>query len=320
MVTGCGYNPGEDFEKGRKQVSISLVASSIMEPAIGDEIREWNSWRGVHSMGSVTVVGRYDASSKITNELLANSGTGVQLALLGSDGDRKRLVRAGLAGERNRELAKFGVIARTPLVIVTAAGNPSNLHELTDLARPDLKVLLPLPNDSSLGQWTIIALWQLLLQQNGGSADAAKQALAIFKQNATKKPANAHQALQALKDGAGVAMIAYEADALEYVKNEASQELTVITPTRTMMCDFVICFMDSIPDEDKAIAATDFVSYLSSEAGQRILIRHYFNSPLFPEMNPPTRYAKVKTVLHIDDFGGFELMKEQIVDGIWAKL
>jgi sulfate transport system substrate-binding protein len=319
-MVGCGYNPGQDSEAGRKQVTITLVGSSILEPAIKDVTTEWNSWRGVNSMGSVTVNSKYDASSKLTNELLDTKGNGVELAILGSDAERKRLERAGLAGERNRQLASFGMIAQTPLVIVTTAGNPSNLHELTDLCRPNLKVLLPSPQDSSLGQWTLIALYQLLLQQNAGNEDAAKLGLANFKRNVIKQPANAHQALQTLKEGGGVALIAYEADALEFVKAEASQELTVVTPTKTMMCDFVICLLDSIPNEDEAIAATDFVSYLSAEAGQRIFIRHYFNSPLFPEMNPPTRYANVKSMLHIDDFGGFELAKKEIVDGIWTNL
>jgi len=319
-LAGCGYNPGQDFEAGRKQVTIKLVGSSILEPAIKDITGEWNTWRGLNGMGSVTVVGKYDASSKLTNELLDTKGSGVELAILGSDADRKRLERAGLAGKRNRQLASFGVVVQTPLVIVTVAGNPSNLHELADLTRPDLKVLLPIPQDSSLGQWTLIALYQILLQQNAGNEDAARQGLANFKRNVVKQPASARQALQVLKEGGGNALIAYEADALEFVRAEASQELTIVTPTRTMMCDFVICLMDNIPDVDKAIAATDFVSYLSSEAGQRIFARHYFNSPLFPEMNPPTRYANVKTMLHIDDFGGFELAKKEIVDGIWAKL
>lgn len=319
-LLSCGYNPGQDSEAGRKQVTITLFGSSILEPAIKDLTENWNAWRGVNSMGSVTVDGRYDASTKLTNELLDTKGNGVELAILGSDAERKRLERAGLAGERNRPLAKFGVVAQTPLVIVTTAGNPSNLRELTDLCRPNLKVLLPSSQDSSLGQWTLIALYQLLLQQNAGNEDAAKLGLASFKRNVIKQPANAHQALVELKDSGGVAMIAYEADALEFVKAEAIQELTIITPTKTMICDFVICLLDSIPDEDEAIVTTDFVSYLSAEAGQRIFIRHYFNSPLFPDMNPPTRYANVKTMLHIDDFGGFELAKKEIVDGIWANL
>jgi sulfate/thiosulfate transport system substrate-binding protein len=319
-VVGCGYNPGQDSEAGKKQIIINMVGSSILEPVIKDLTENWNAWRGLNGMGSVTVEGNYDASTKLTDELLESKGKGMALAILGSDADRKRLERAGLAGERNRPLAKFGVVAQTPLVIVTAAGNPSDLHELTDLTRPNLKVLLPSPTDSSLGQWTIITLYHLLLQQNAGNENAARLGLTNFKRNATKQPANAHQALQTLKEGGGVALIAYEADALEFIKAEASQELAIVTPTKTMMCDFVICLLDNIPDKDEAIAVTDFVSYLSAEAGQRIFIRHYFNSPIFPEMNPPTRYANVKSMLHIDDFGGFELAKKEIVEGIWANL
>src|SRR5260370_38519835 len=60
------------------------------------------------------------------------------------------------------------------IVFLVRKGNPKNIHDWGDLARPGISVITPSPKTSGGARWNYLAAWAWALKQPGGSDAAAE--------------------------------------------------------------------------------------------------------------------------------------------------
>lgn len=72
------------------------------------------------------------------------------------------------------------------VVYLVRKGNPKQVKDWVDLAKPDIKVIIPNPKTSGNGRYTYLAAWGAVIKKGGNEAQARELVGKIFKIYATK--------------------------------------------------------------------------------------------------------------------------------------
>lgn len=204
------------------------------------------------------------------------------------------------------------VIGVTPMVIVTRPGNPLDIHDFGDLARPGLRLLHADPRRSGAGEWAMLAEYGSVQLAAGDDAAAAAQLGAIWRNVRVLGP-SARATLTLFELGAGDALVTYEQDAL--LALERGVALDIVIPPRTIIAEPVAIIVDANVTRAERPVAGAFVRYLLGDEGQRRFAQ-YHQRPVAEESLtfPPLLHP-----FTVEDLGGWSHAYHQIVETLWQR-
>ncbi len=239
-----------------------------------------------------------------------------QLALLSLESDAERLADAGVVPDGSwRSLPNAGVVNRTPFVILVRPGNPKNIHDFDDLARPGIRVVHADPLTSGGASWAILAEYGAAALAPGGSAEDGERLLSGIWKNVIAQAASARAARTQFDNGFGDALITYEQEALaDRARGRLHAE--VIYPKRTVFSEHTLVVVDRNVAAADRPAVSALVRFLFSEEAQKLFVRNGFRSVEERWNNDPA-FGRIEQPFFVADFGGWERAKREIVDGIW---
>jgi sulfate transport system substrate-binding protein len=93
----------------------------------------------------------------VTNQIL--QGAPADLAILSIERDAQRLMQGKATTTDWHSLPNNGIVNRTPFIILVRKGNPKQITDFPDLAKPGVKVIHPDPVSSGGAQWSILAMY-----------------------------------------------------------------------------------------------------------------------------------------------------------------
>lgn len=206
--------------------------------------------------GAFTAIGREFESAnpgvKVTFNFAASSALAQQV-LDGAPADV-------FASADEASLAKLevrgAVFARNRLVIVTQPGNPRKIRRLADLAATD----------------GVVSMCGLTVPCGSYAAEALRKAGVTIAESRVSRGQNVAVALTAVTQGDAVAGVVYATDA----RGAGRRVTTVAIPAaQNAIATYPIAVLRQPPTR----AAQDFVAYVRSDAGQRVLARFGFLKP-----------------------------------------
>jgi sulfate/thiosulfate-binding protein len=262
----------------------------------------------------IEIVGSFAGSGTVTNQIIL--GVPAQLALLSLESDAKRLADAGVVKAGSwRSLPNAGVVNRTPFVILVRPGNPKNIHDFEDLARPGIGVVHADPLTSGGASWAILAEYGAGALAPGGSPEAGERLLSGIWKNVIAQAASARAARTQFDNGFGDALITYEQEALAD-RARGRLKADVVYPKRTVLSEHTLVVLDHnvSPADHPAVLA--LARFLWSEEAQKLFVRHGFRS-VEERWNDDPAFGRIEQPFLVADFGGWERAKREIVDGIW---
>src|SRR5688572_27452969 len=289
----------------------SILGEVMNQDAFPAFQREWQAKTGER----VELVSSFAGSGTITNQLIM--GVPAQMALLSLELDAQRLADAGVtAPESWRQLPNQGVVNRTPFIILVRPGNPKGIRDFMDLARPGVQVVHPDPMTSGGANWAIIAEYGAGMRARPNDPNAGYELLLGIWRNVVAQAASARAARTQFEHGFGDALITYEQEVL---RDRALGRLKgqIIYPRSTISSEHTLVEIKrNIEPEDRALVDA-FVAFLWSEPAQRIFVEHGFRSvdDRLNAENP--NFGKITDPFLIEDFGGWQQAKREIVDSIW---
>ena len=126
------------------------------------------------------------------------------------------LVERGLVAPDWSQRPHGGIVCRSLVVLAVRDGNPRNVRDWADLARPGIVVVTPDPAQSGGGLWNVCALYGAALRGHAGvpagDVEAAAGFVARVLANASCRHASASDAYAAFRGGAGDVAITYESE------------------------------------------------------------------------------------------------------------
>lgn len=285
---------------------------------------------GSSSGGKVAIVGfsvlkpGYDAVEKAFQA--TPDGKGVTFsASYGASGSQSKAVSSGqpadyvgfsIGSDLTKLVPKFvdpawnagptkGIGTSSVVVIAVRPGNPLHIKGWDDLVKPGVKIVTPDPATSGSAKWNILAAYEHKLQTGGSEADAKAYLTSFFK-NVVAKPDSGADATTAFLQGTGNVLLSYENEAI--AAKQAGKKLDYVVPTDTFKIQNPVAVTKTASP-----AASKFLSYVESDAGQKVLASKGFrplNDADVPASvtgaNDPSKpFPAVTKLASIADLGGW---------------
>jgi sulfate/thiosulfate transport system substrate-binding protein len=307
---GCGGAGSKTRGK-----TLTIAAYTVTREVLGREIIP--GFKQSFAGGPVQVEESYEASGAQTRSLI--SGFEGDVALLSMSSDMEKLVKAKLITHDWKTGPGKGMVSRSLVVFVVRKGNPKGLRDWPDLTRPGVEVLTPNPETSGGARWNITAICADALKQRG--LEAALQILAAVRANVIKMDKSGRESMTTFEFGIGDVAITYENEARARLARDA--DIEIVIPRSTVLIENPAAVLDVYVDRNGTRALAEaFVTYLTSDDGQRAFVRHGFR-PVVPKIEAESRaqFGQPERLYTIQDLGGWKSVGQTLFDkdGLWAQ-
>jgi sulfate transport system substrate-binding protein len=205
------------------------------------------------------------------------------------------------------------------IVFLVRKGNPKNIRDWGDLAKPGIGVITPNPKTSGGARWNYLAAWAWALKQPGGNEQKARELLAAIYKNVPVLDSGARGSTTTFVErGLGDVLIAWENEAQLAVNEIGKDKFEIVAPSLSILAEPPVAVVDKVVEKrGTRLTAQAYLDYLYSEAGQEIAAKHYYR-PRDAKVAAKyaARFPKIKLVTIDDSFGGWQkAQKAHFADG-----
>lgn len=195
------------------------------------------------------------------------------------------------------------------IVFLVRKGNPKNIKDWNDLAKPGIEVVTPNPKTSGGARWNFLAAWGYALKQPGGNDQKARELVTNIYKNVKVLDSGARGSLTTFTErGIGDVLISWENEAYLSIKELGPDKFDIVTPSLSILAEPSVAVVDKVVDKKGTRkVATAYLEYLYSPIGQEIAARHYYrprNKEIAAKYSG--NFAKVKLFTIDQVFGGWD--------------
>jgi sulfate transport system substrate-binding protein len=287
---------------------VAIVGFSVLKPGYDAVEKAFQATPGGKGVSFSASYGASGSQSKAVA-----SGQPADYVGLSLGPDMSKLVPQFIDASWNRGPTE-GIGTTSVVAIVVRPGNPLHITGWDDLIKPGVKIVTPDPATSGSARWNILAAYTHKLQTGGTDADA-RAFLAGFFKNVVSKPVSGADATTAFLQGTGNVLISYENEAI--AAKQAGKQLDYVVPTDTFKIENPVAVT-----KNASAAAKRFLSYVHSDAGQRVFAAEGFR-PLNPAdvparvqgaNDPADPFPAVAKLETIEDLGGWPRVNAEFFD------
>lgn len=262
----------------------------------------------------------------------SHGGSGSQARTV-IDGNEADVVTLALAYDidsinKNKELINKDWQKRLPhnstpytstIVFLVRKGNPKNIKDWDDLAKPGVSVITPNPKTSGGARWNYLAAWGYALRKNGNDQEKAKEFVKAIYKNVPVLDSGARGSTTTFVErGIGDVFISWENEALLAVKELGKDKFEIVLPSVSILAEPPVTVVDSVVDKKGTREiAEEYLKYLYSDEGQEIAAKNYYRPRNEEIAKKYTEQFPELTLFTIDEvFGGWDkAQKEHFDDG-----
>jgi sulfate transport system substrate-binding protein len=164
------------------------------------------------------------------------------------------------------------------IVLLVRKGNPKQIRDWDDLAKPGVVVITPNPKTSGGARWNFLAAWGWALGKWSGDEARARELLAGIFKNVPVMDTGARGSLTTFAERRlGDVMIAWENEALLARGSLGADEFEVVVPSGSILAEPPVALVDVITRRKGTTGvATEYLKYLYSPEAQEVIARHHY--------------------------------------------
>ncbi|GGF45635.1 sulfate ABC transporter substrate-binding protein [Azorhizobium oxalatiphilum] len=276
------------------------------------------SWKKDHPDDTVTLRQSHGGSGAQARTVIDGSPADVVTLALAYDIDA--IAQRGLINaDWQKRLPNNSAPYTSTIVFLVRKGNPKNIKDWDDLAKPGIKVITPNPKTSGGARWNFLAAWGYALKTQGNDEKKAQDFVqAIFKNVPVLDTGARGSTITFTERGLGDVLIAWENEAYLSVNELGPDKFDIVTPPYTILAEPPVAVVDKNVDKKgtRAIAEA-YLKYLYTPEGQEIAAKNYYR-PRDPAVAAKykDKFAKTETFTIDDVFGGWaKAQKTFFADG-----
>jgi sulfate/thiosulfate transport system substrate-binding protein len=241
-------------------------------------------------------------------------GLPADVVTLGLAGDVDALVTQGklLAPDWQTRLPDNSAPYTSTVVFLVRKGNPKNIRDWGDLAKPGIGVVTPNPKTSGGARWNYLAAWAWALKQTGGSDATAKEFLRKVYGNVPVLDTGARQALTTFaRNGVGDVFISWENEAFLATEELGKGQFEIIIPSVSILAEPSVAVVDQVVlRRGTRTIAQEYLQYLYSKEGQEIVAKHHYRPrDAAVAAKYAAQFPKIP-MLTVKDFGGWTKVQQ----------
>lgn len=296
---------------------VSIIAYSVPKPAY-DALTA--AFEATPAGKGVTFTASYGASGDQSRAV--TNGQKADYVAFSIEPDMTKLVPSLVDSTWNAGPTK-GLVSDSVVVIAVRKGNPLGIKGWDDIIKPGVKIVTPDPGSSGSAKWNLLGAYAHGTINGGGEA-GGEAYLKKFAANIVSKPASGSTATSTFLSGTGDVLISYENEAI--AAKQKGQALDYVVPDDTVLIENPAAVTKSAPQ-----AAKDFLSYVESEAGQKVFASKGYR-PVVPDLtigsvvganNPSAPFPIPTTLTTVEQLGGWSSVNTKFFDksnGIITKI
>ncbi|SET94669.1 sulfate ABC transporter substrate-binding protein [Paenibacillus sp. NFR01] len=327
-AAGCG-NDGAEGTTGpvapKGDVTLVVGAYSVAKDAMGEILPLFAAKWKAETGQTVVFQESYEASGTQARAIVG--GFEADVTLLAMEGDVDKLVKAGLVNKDWKTHGAEGMVTRSVVALGTREGNPKNIHNFADLAKPGVKVLYPNPKTSGGAQWDINAIYGAGLKQSeeetgGKDPAAAKAFLESIHRNIESLDKSGRASMAAFEYGVGDVIVTYENELLARIAQGVKYE--VILPEDTILIENPAAVVDKYAAEHGTTKAAEaLVDFMSTREAQEVFAKYGFrpvDQTVLAEHKD--RYPVPAGLFDIQYLGGWDEVRNTLYSkrGVWYQV
>ena len=205
------------------------------------------------------------------------------------------------------------------IVFLVRKGNPKNIKDWGDLAKPGVGVITPNPKTSGGARWNYLAAYGWALDKFGGDEAKAKAYLGDVFRNVPVLDTGARGSTTTFAQrGLGDVLITWENEGFLVLEEFGADNFEIVTPTESILAEPPVALVDGNVDaKGTRELAKSYLNFLYSPDGQALAAKHYYrpSEPQFAAAEDLARFPKIE-MFGIDRFGGWkEAQATHFADG-----
>ena len=205
------------------------------------------------------------------------------------------------------------------IVFVVRKGNPKQIKDWDDLAKPGVSVITPNPKTSGGARWNYLAAWGYALEKWDRDEARARDFLARLFKNVPILDTGARGATTTfVQRGIGDVMVAWENEALLARKESDQGGFEIVIPSVSILAEPPVTWVDKVVKRRGTLAvAQAYLEYLYSPEGQEIAATHYYRPRLAAVRAKHADLFPAMSLFTVDErFGGWQkAQKTHFADG-----
>ena len=198
------------------------------------------------------------------------------------------------------------------IVFLVRKGNPKNIRDWGDIAKPGIAVITPNPRTSGGARWNYLAAWAWAMHQPGGTEQTARDYLAKVFRNVPVLDTGARAATTTfVQRGIGDVLLAWENEALLAIKELGPDKVQIVVPSISVLAEPSVTVVDKVVlKHGTREVATEYLKYLYSKEGQEIVAKNYYR-PRDAQVAAKyaAQYPKLNLVT-IQELGGWQKVQQ----------
>jgi sulfate transport system substrate-binding protein len=201
------------------------------------------------------------------------------------------------------------------VIYLVRKGNPKHIKDWPDLARPDVKVIIPNPKTSGNGRYSYLAAWGSVLKKGGNEAQARELVGKIFKNVPVMDTGGRAATTTFAQRQIGDVLVTFENEVL-LVKEEFGDQFDIVYPPTSVLAESPVAVVDKVVDKrNLRKPATAYLNFLYSDAGQEILAKHHLRPRSEAVAKKYAATFKPITLQSVDEvFGGWRAVQKKHFD------
>jgi sulfate/thiosulfate transport system substrate-binding protein len=194
------------------------------------------------------------------------------------------------------------------VVLLVRQGNPKNIKDWNDLAKPGIQVITPNPKTSAGGRWAFIGAWGYEISKTGDVAQAKDFITKVYKNVPVLDSGARGSTTTFVERGIGDVLIAWENEAYLATNELGKGQFEIIYPSISALGEPSVAVVDkNVEKHGTAKVAKAYLKWLYTKEGQEIIAHNYYrpsNKAILAKYS--SQFPKIRLFTIDGLFGGWK--------------
>jgi sulfate/thiosulfate-binding protein len=200
------------------------------------------------------------------------------------------------------------------IVFLVRKGNPKDIKDWGDLAKPGIEVITPNPKTSGGARWNYLAAWAWAEKAYGGDESKVKDYIAALFRNVPVLDTGARGSTTTFAQREiGDVLLAWENDAFLALNEFGADKIDIVVPSMSILAEPPVAVVDKNAEaKGNTDLAKAYLEFLYTPKGQAIIAKNHYR-PEDPSAADPAdlaQFPKIDMVTIDGAFGGWDKAQE----------
>ncbi|MBK7675377.1 MAG: sulfate ABC transporter substrate-binding protein [Candidatus Accumulibacter sp.] len=270
------------------------------------------------SGSDVTVNQSHGGSSKQAGAVIG--GLEADVITMNQSPDIDILVERGglVAADWRKQFPHEATPYTTTSVFLVRKGNPKNIKDWDDLAKPGFQVIVPNPKTSGNGRYTYLAAWGYALDKTGSEAGARDFVSKLFANVPVLDGGGRGATTTFTQRDVGDVLVTFENEAILIARELGGNKFDIVYPSLSIDAAAPVAVVQKVATKrGTEKEARAYLNFLFSPAGQEIIANHNFRPRDANVLKKhAAKYPNIRTFTVEQKLGGWTaVQKTHFADG-----